>query len=359
MTMGEKSPLRARDLSIDSLRGMAVILMVAGHVIGSDAGRGMLVNDGSSWRLSYLVLEDIRMPLFTVLSGFVYAHRPLPGFDRFPGMVRGKARRLLIPMVTVGTLFFVMQLLVPGTNEKPELDQFWRIFVYGFAHLWFLQAIFLIFLIAAVLNATRVLDSVRGWSIAFGASCAVFVAVELSGPFNVFSASGAIRLLPFFLLGYALNRLPALWRREDVFPAILVIAGSTLTARLLFIAGHFELPGALDRLLSLAVGASFVVLLVFLRDHIRIGVLAWLGPYSFGIYLLHVFGAAGSRIALSRVGLDIEIVVFVVCLAVAVGAPVIAEKLLGKYGWFSWGFLGQKPRRELPAPVNPWRRQPV
>ena len=32
-----------KDLSIESLRGLAAILMVAGHVIGSDAARGMAV----------------------------------------------------------------------------------------------------------------------------------------------------------------------------------------------------------------------------------------------------------------------------------------------------------------------------
>lgn len=37
----------------------------------------MQVADRSAWRLFYLALKDIRMPLFTGISGFVYAMRPI------------------------------------------------------------------------------------------------------------------------------------------------------------------------------------------------------------------------------------------------------------------------------------------
>ena len=47
-----------KDLSIQSLRGLALILMVAGHVIGIGPDRGMQVADDSAWRYLYLALED-------------------------------------------------------------------------------------------------------------------------------------------------------------------------------------------------------------------------------------------------------------------------------------------------------------
>lgn len=346
MTLGEtKNTRRARDLSIDSLRGLAVLLMVAGHVIGSDVARGLQVDDGSFWRLSYLALEDIRMPLFTVLSGLVYGYRPLQSFDAFPGMLRGKARRLLVPMATVGALFFAMQLLVPGTNDKPSLDGFWRIFVYGFAHLWFVQAIFLIFLIVGMLDACKLLATSRGWLIAFSASCVLYISIQLSGPVNVFSASGAIRLLPFFLLGYALTRLPSLWARPGVLPVASIVFCMAFVARLLLIVTGTEIADPLDKLLSLGVGVAAVTILVLLRDRIRLRFLAWIGPFSFGIYLLHVFGAAGARITLSRVSIDNDFLVFSACMVAAIGLPILAEKCFGRFRVFSWGILGQKPAR--------------
>lgn len=346
MTLGEtKSTRRARDISVDSLRGLAVLLMVAGHVIGSDVDHGLQVDEGSFWRLSYLALEDIRMPLFTVLSGLVYGYRPLQTIGAFPGMVQGKARRLLVPMATVGAVFFGMQLLVPGTNDKPDLDDFWRIFIYGFAHLWFVQAIFLIFLTVGILDACNVLSTSRGWLIAFSSSCVLYVAVQLSGPVNVFSASGAIRLLPFFLLGYALTRLPSLWAPRSILPLASVVFCMAFAARLVLIVTRTEIPDSLDRLLSLSIGVAAVTVLVLIRDRICLRFLAWIGPFSFGIYLLHVFGAAGARIALSRISIDNDILVFAACMLAAIGLPILAEKCFGRFRLFSWGVLGQKPSR--------------
>ncbi|KAB1641712.1 acyltransferase family protein [Gulosibacter chungangensis] len=143
-----------QDLGIYSLRGLAIVLMVAGHVIGVTPDTGMNVAHGSGWRISYELLEDIRMPLFTVLSGFVYAMRPLTDSANYPGLMRGKARRLLIPVLTVGTLFYVMQMAIPGTNNSPEFTDIWHVYTLGYAHFWFALALFIIFAIVAIMDAS-------------------------------------------------------------------------------------------------------------------------------------------------------------------------------------------------------------
>src|SRR4051794_34829890 len=99
--------------------------MVAGHVIGSDATRGLQVGNDSLWRLGYLALEDIRMPLFTTISGFVYALRAVGGGAAYGRLVQGKTRRLLVPLVSVGALLFAVELAVPGVNRRPDPSSFW------------------------------------------------------------------------------------------------------------------------------------------------------------------------------------------------------------------------------------------
>ena len=65
-------------LHLDTIRGLACLLLVTYHVVGPDRFTGMRVADGSFYRT---VLADgpllVRMPLFTFLSGFVYAYRPV------------------------------------------------------------------------------------------------------------------------------------------------------------------------------------------------------------------------------------------------------------------------------------------
>ncbi len=66
-----------QDNSVQTLRGFAIILVVMGHVIGYKGDEGMKVADDSFWRYMYYTLEYFRMPLFTVISGWVYTLRPV------------------------------------------------------------------------------------------------------------------------------------------------------------------------------------------------------------------------------------------------------------------------------------------
>ena len=71
---GENGPARrGKDLHVETLRGLAILLMVAGHVIGNDSTHGMRVDDSSVWRSAWVSLEFLRLPLFTFLSGVVSA----------------------------------------------------------------------------------------------------------------------------------------------------------------------------------------------------------------------------------------------------------------------------------------------
>ncbi|WP_082177378.1 acyltransferase family protein [Arthrobacter sp. RIT-PI-e] len=343
-SMLTRSHTTNRNTSIDSLRGLAVILMVAGHVIGSSASRGLEAADGSGWRLIYQALEDIRMPLFTVLSGFIYAYRPLSTLGGYPRLIRGKARRLLVPMITVGTLFFFVQLVVSDTNAKPEPSEYWRVFFFSNEHLWFVQAIFLIFLVVGLLSALNLLKKRRQLVVAILATSVLFVMVPTS--INLFSIGGAARLLPFFLLGYGLHYF-ASPTRSSVVIALGVAFGAIFAVRLWALLGDINIAAPAFKVISLAVGILAVTLLVLVRERIQVGFLTWLGPFAFGIYLLHVFGSAGARVVLGRFGIEDNGLMFAVCLLLAIFLPVLFELVTRHSVLISWGIFGQKPRGKV------------
>jgi fucose 4-O-acetylase-like acetyltransferase len=345
ITHSADAKLRGRNMSIDSLRGIAILLMVAGHVIGSGPDRGMGVADNSAWRYFSVGLEDIRMPLFAALSGYVYTLRPVGRPSLLQGLIKGKARRLLVPLVTVGTLFFFMQVLIPGTNSNPELVDFWKVYVYGIEHLWFVQATFLIFLVVGLLDAYDVLKSLQRWCLAMICSSLVFILVTIPSDFDVFSLTGAFRLLPFFLLGSGLNKFSATMAARPVLFVSILGFVAFYTVRVMTIANGDVGESPETRTLTLVVGIFAVTILMLLRGRIASSAMAWLGQYSFGIYLLHVFGSAGTRMLLGKVGIEGEIPVFVICMLAAVGLPILFERTFGRIGFISWGILGQRPRR--------------
>ncbi len=57
---------------------MALLLLIVGHAIGGP-GRGMKVDAGPAWRYFCVALLFFRMPLCTVISGYVYALKPVRG----------------------------------------------------------------------------------------------------------------------------------------------------------------------------------------------------------------------------------------------------------------------------------------
>ncbi|MCD2116815.1 MULTISPECIES: acyltransferase family protein [Rhodococcus] len=340
---------RPKDLSVEAVRGLAALLMVAGHVIGNTSDRGMGVADDSVWRLFYLGLEDIRMPLFTVISGYVYAMRPVEQRDDFPQLVRGKARRLLLPLLTVGALLFAMKLLIPAANTRPELGDFWKTYVYGYEHLWFLEAIFLVFLAVALLGIAGALSTLPKWCATTGAAFVLYALVSVPEAANVFSINGAIRLLPFFLLGYGMYRFELFQLNRWGLVGAAALFASIYTLKLASLIGDWEPNEVVRRLVSVAVGVSGIVLIFAARKAFTWKWLAAIGPFAFGIYLLHVFGSAATRIALEKAGIGWLPAVFVVGLAVGVGAPIVFQLLFGRWNIVRTFVLGEKPiRRATP-----------
>ncbi|MGO3089508.1 MAG: acyltransferase family protein [Galactobacter sp.] len=337
---------RGRDLSTDSLRGIAVVLMVAGHVVGTTATEGMRVADDSGWRMGYVLLSDLRLPLFTALSGFVYGARPLTGPPKLPGFLKGKARRLLVPLVTVGTAFALLQALIPGTNNTWDLTQLWQVYVYGLWHFWFLQAIFVLLLGVGIANAVGWLRSGRSIACTAAVAAVLTVSVRVPDPYAFFSINGVLRLAPYFLLGYGLR---VVWSRGGHRPWVLLAAVVLFCLRSTEIVLHIAVPPRLSSVLGLALGMTGIASLILYRERLKVRALARLGYFSFGIYLLHVFGVAPTRMAVEAGGVSWEPAVFGLCLAVGIGLPVLFEVTLGRVKWVSWAVLGQKPYRGVPS----------
>ncbi|MGN6129886.1 MAG: acyltransferase family protein [Nocardioidaceae bacterium] len=346
MSLTAAAPATRRvEPSIEALRALAIVMVVAGHVVGNDATRGMRVADGSGWRIAYLALGDFPMPLFALIAGYVYALRPLRTAGAYPRFLAGKARRLLLPMVTIGTALFALELVAPATNFRPRLSELWRIYVYPFEHLWFLQALFAIFVAAGLLEVAGVLARRRRWAVAVAAAFAVYVAVPDAPALQVFMVGGAVLLLPFFLVGYGLCRhpLPRPARRAAV--VFGVVAFPLLYAlRMSAVLGAWGPAPALGRGLGELTALVGVLLVYAARRLLTHRPAVLLGELAFAVYLLHVFATAGSRVALSVLGVHAPVPVFVVGLVLGVGAPVVAARLIHRSRVLSTLVLGERLR---------------
>jgi acyltransferase len=322
------SPTRRSDPAIQSLRGIAAIVLVAGHVIVNND----IVRHGP-WNFLWVLLVDIRMPLFTLISGYVYAMTPVDHWQDYPRLIKGKSRRLLLPLITVGAVLYVMKRSVPGLDSKWHTIAFWHIYVFRFEHLWFLQSIFIIFLVVGILDSSRLLASRVRWCAATAIAAIIFVVVHVPTEVDVFTVSGALHLLPFFLLGYGLRRYSLFDLRGVPAAAVTVAFAGVFTLRLFTIFGVYHPDEFVDKAIAVGVGATALVLIYSARNLLNTRLLTWVGGFSFGIYLLHPFPVAASRKLLEHFGIHGDWEFLVVGVAVSIAAP-IAFQIMFRNVWF-------------------------
>src|SRR6478609_4484880 len=140
-----------RDKSLDTVRGIACVLLVLYHVVGGNSESGLRLGPDSEYQEVNQALAFVRMPLFTFLSGVVYALRPVaPGVGRH--FAAGKLKRLLLPFICVSVLFAILQKLTPGTNAKLDWAEIPLVVIWPYAHLWFIAALLLVFAVVGTLD---------------------------------------------------------------------------------------------------------------------------------------------------------------------------------------------------------------
>jgi len=282
---------------IQTLRGLACLLLIAFHAIGHNETSGLRVAADSGYRLFTNIFIHLRMPLFAFLSGFLYACRPIRR-GQVGVFLQKKTRRLLIPLLAASTIHFVLQRLNPSTHDKIAWHDIWRIYVSPYDHFWFLQALILLFAGTVLLDSARFIDSFGRFMMVFVLSLLVHLVIV--SPYNVFSINGAVYLLPFFLAGIGIRRFRDELCSQIVRYGALAIFGVTMTAYVFLCLTGGDLPGR-GTAWGTTIGLSGCVALLNVMPRIRW--MAWVGGFSFTIYLYHGMLVTGTRVLLGSFGI--------------------------------------------------------
>lgn len=305
---GRHRAATGRNIPVDTLRGLACILLVTFHVIGDTAAAGIHVADDSAFRYYCDSVQYLRMPLFTFLSGLVYAWRPLSDIRAYPKFMGKKVRRLLVPYVIFIPVLGLTQMYAPGVNGTVDPDPLlW--WINSLSPYWFLLSTFWLFALVALLDSRGLLRS--PW--AFGGLFAASVLISLlTRPETVetLQLGTALSFLPFFLAGVGAFRFRLIPQRTmTAVPVTLVLLVLVVLVQL-SLTGHLERSETRHSLVGIALGVVFPV--TFLGWSLKSRVLSWIGGYSSGIYLLHSFAVGAFRAVTGAVGLDADLPRFII-----------------------------------------------
>lgn len=343
---------REKDLSVETLRGVAIILVVMGHVIGSGPDGGMQVADDSFLRhVYYSFIECLQMPLFTVISGWVYALHPITT-EKIKDFVGKKVIRIILPMIFVGAAYFILQYLVPGTNKKGDLSDIWKILVFPYTLFWYLPSLFLVFLVIAVIDSFHKMDTFINWAVIFCLSLAVLLLRDKVIPtdtLNYFSYKGAMYLLPFFIMGIGIMRFKDFFSNRKFITALIIILIIGIFIQQLAWYKVIEYSIRKNGGIGLFIGLIGTILLFRLRW--KVNWLIWVGGFAYSIFLFHAFGTAGGRIIIEKLGINSNYIIFGFSLVAGMCLPIIAEKILDRFGITRMLFLGRNYHK-APKVIN-------
>jgi fucose 4-O-acetylase-like acetyltransferase len=342
---------RVRDKQIDALKGLAILLVVLGHVLiyayGMQSGMVDRTSSSDVWvRVCVDLIYSFHMPLFMALSGYI-AYQGVPA--RHLRWVGRKGMQLLFPFFAWYSLPYLLGRKGPYGGVVGYMSGLPR-YLSGAVitpgnGLWFLYVLFWCFVALAFFHYV---DGRRAgwWTLALLA--VILVTTSLTG----FDAFGIALLgLPgiWFAVGYLFAQYR--WCVPDSPSRGFVLAGVAFPLLFAVTRLQSQVPllstGLIMKLLLSATGiAACVVVMSYLsRTSLSRGS-QWLGKRTMGVYVMHMFLLGVWAVTL-RLPMLLGPVGIAVDLLVVLTASLVAASVLGMNRLTASVFLGTPPKRRV------------
>jgi peptidoglycan/LPS O-acetylase OafA/YrhL len=205
-----------------------------------------------------------------------------------------------------------------------------------------LQAIFLVYIVVALIDARGLLNSIRNWAVFLGISLLLLFFRDYfipEGSPNYFCYQGVIYLLPFFIIGMGILRFSTLFLNKSFTIILGIILFIGLIIQQLTWYDILEYDLTMGSSVGLMIGLPMPILFFRIRRNVKW--LIWFGTYSYSIFLFHAFGTAGGRILTNKAGIQDVVSVFMISLILGLFVPVLVEKVLDRFGITRLLFLGK------------------
>lgn len=320
---------------LDIAKGIAIILVVYGHVMRGLQVAGLISFDGVWGYVDYLVYT-VHMPVFFVVSGFLYEggrqRKPADGeADRRDGMTGAAARpfwkpklvTLAWPYVLWSTVHLTAQAIMSGSGVVNRDASIGRLASIGWdpvSPFWFLYALFIAFAASYLLQR-------------YPARLVALIAFALLIAVHRLPVPGIVIDLFYGLVYFSIGRLVCAERLAGPLRSAVMLGLATAG---FVVAGSIAYRYALDVRLA-TVGtlcgliAFFMLSTILAHSPLR-RPLVVLGRCTMGIYVMHILVIATVRaVGLKLLHLDLTAVIFV-CIALAVALPLFAQVIANRLG---------------------------
>jgi fucose 4-O-acetylase-like acetyltransferase len=318
---------------IDMARGGAILLVVMGHVWRGLSEGGLIKNEALFQHVDQ-VIYLFHMPVFFILSGFVFRGRVQPSLS---GFLTSRVVRILYPLLLWYYLFIGVNVLMsPYVNNPFSVERLLALPTPFGTQYWFLYALFVVQLLCMPIAFARTRQQIMGFVLIAG-SAAVLSEYQF-GFFNIW-LNQAIAYLPFFLLGVLASEITNRDGLHRFAPAQCALWGVGIFILAQFLRQTGAPVPAPFLLLGVFASIGFILMILSVSlwsTHGRLTTaLEILGRASMAIYLAHVFFTAFSRMALTAMGVQELWMHVLIGTTLGVSGPLILRFLADRFslGW--------------------------
>ena len=319
---------KTRIISIDIAKAICIILVVAGHFAPDYA---------PDW---YVVMSDLlrafRMPFFLFISGYLHwvTRKPI----KYKDFVWKKFQRLMIPYFFISVVIIIIKLLTEKglSVENPvTYSAFYEMFYFPVAgyFLWFIYALFLMFLIVPLFNTRKSLSVLLLLSLVM-----FFIPVSLP---NVFCLAHFQVNLLYFVLGCAFSEwvnVRKVIEKTHFLVALCIFAG-------MYLLKIYSGVDGIEKWMELCTAfAGFVLVLNFsnrieLKTVFAKKTLLYVSVCSYTIYLFHTTFEGFAKAIVLKLPFFINnysiqfvfLLIALIVISAGVILPIIVHEIIVRY----------------------------
>lgn len=302
---------------IDEVRGLVIILVILGHVIGglsADIGGG---DDNALRQLVY----SFHMPLMFVVSGLVASDNNYDGINKFLQRIIRLVVALYMPYLLWGYLFWGTKYFIYAGNVSVSLKQGMELFWNYSAWVpgWYLLTLLFIKIMDLIIDSF--LDEPK-------IKLMLWIGLFILGGWlqDTYLIANILKFGIYFQIGKNLKSMAV---KENH------IINSKNCFMILCVASIFRFAGDLNYIMDfgIAVSISFMIILLFSKAEYHSMIMETMGRLSMVPYVLHAYMTIPIRIILQKLGCQ-NFAVFVIAeTGAAILFSLIVIKCIDHFKW--------------------------
>lgn len=323
---------------LDSLKGFAIFLVVVGHVILGYMHTGMFIEHQWSLQFVYDVIYSFHMPLFFIISGFLYKLTWRQKDIRLAKSISNKVLNMVLMYILFSVVFWIFKYIAAEYGNIQMSDQFilmdlLYIFISPLAYLWFLYVLIWLFLTVPIFESI-----IKPTTVFIIFLCLYFFMPPVHGLLKI------INLIIYGGVYFTLGSVLCMY--QDQLRTIICnkLTGIGFISIVLAVITfpYIEVHNILKFICATS-GSVFLSILFFKFKNIK-WVTIWniCGRYSLGIYILHLYFSGPLRTIFKHLSIDNIMVCLILSCLISTIVPIFIVKFFDRYKITSWIFGNSK-----------------